>query len=292
MSGLSHIQHIGVVGAGTMGSGIAQVAVQAGFDVTMYDINDEILEEAVGRIRYFINRSAEKGRITQAEANAAIARLSTTTDLADFAPCDFVIEAAPENLDLKRQIFGDLDEITPEGIILATNTSTLSVTQIAAATGRAQLVVGMHFFNPPALMPLVEVAAGEATAGETVDVTVAIAEAMDKSPVRTKDVPGFIVNRVARPFYLEGLRLFNEGVADHETIDRLMREGGGFRMGPFALMDLIGLDINFTASKTVYEAYYHEPRYRPSLLQQRMVESGRLGRKTGHGWYTYEDEGE
>lgn len=290
MSEISHIQHIGVVGAGTMGSGIAQVAAQAGFDVTMYDIDEEILEDAVAQIRYFINRGTEKGRITQQEADAAIARLATTTDLADFASCDFVIEAAPENLDLKQQIFGDLDGITAESVILATNTSTLSVTQVATATDREALVVGMHFFNPPPLMPLVEVAAGEGTAGDTVDTTVAVAESMGKSPVRTKDVPGFIVNRVARPFYLEGLRLLNEGVADHETIDRLMREGGGFRMGPFELMDLIGLDINFTASKTVYEAYYHEPRYRPSLLQQRMVESGRLGRKTGRGWYKYEDE--
>lgn len=290
MSETSHIQHIGVVGAGTMGSGITQVAAQAGFDVTMYDIDGEILDDAVGRIRYFINRGAEKGRITQDEADAAVARLTTTTALEDFASCDFVIEAAPENLDLKQKIFGDLDDITRERVILATNTSTLSVTQIATATDREGLVVGIHFFNPPPLMPLVEVAAGEATAGDTVDITVAVAEKMGKSPVRTKDVPGFIVNRVARPFYLEGLRLLNEGVADHETIDKLMREGGGFRMGPFELMDLIGLDINFTASKTVYEAYYHEPRYRPSLLQQRMVESGRLGRKTGRGWYNYEDE--
>lgn len=292
MSEISHIQHIGVVGAGTMGSGIAQVAAQTGFDVTLYDIDEEILEDAVAQIRYFINRGAEKGRITQNEADAAIARLTTTTGLSDFGSCDFVIEAAPESLDLKQQIFGDLDDITRAGVILATNTSTLSVTQVATATDREALVVGMHFFNPPPLMPLVEVAAGEATAGDTVDTTVAVAESMGKSPVRTKDVPGFIVNRVARPFYLEGLRLLNEGVADHETIDRLMREGGGFRMGPFELMDLIGLDINFTASRTVYEAYYHEPRYRPSLLQQRMVESGRLGRKTGRGWYTYEDEDE
>lgn len=289
MRATGHVEHIGVVGGGTMGSGIAQVAMQAGVEVTMYDIAEDILEQATQRISYFINRSAEKGRITQAEADAALARLATTTELDDFAPCDFIIEAAPERLDLKQQIFGDLDEITRDGVILATNTSTLSVTQIAAATERPELVVGMHFFNPPPLMPLVEVAAGEETADRTVDTTVAVAEKLGKSPVRTRDVPGFIVNRVARPFYLEGLRLLNEGVADHETIDRLIREGAGFRMGPFELMDLIGLDINFTASKTVYEAYYYEPRYRPSLLQQRMVESGRLGRKSGRGWYSYEE---
>ncbi len=284
------LHHIGVVGAGTMGSGIAQVAAQSGFDVTLYDIGEEILRRATGRIAHFIRRAAEKGRLSADEAEAAIARLHTTTNLEAFAECDFVIEAAPEQLELKQELFGRLDRIAPAHAVLATNTSTLSVTQIAAATGRPERVVGMHFFNPPPLMPLVEVAAGAMTSEKTVQVTVELAERLGKTPVRTQDVPGFIVNRVARPFYLEGLRLLAHGVADHATIDRLVREGGRFRMGPFELMDLIGLDINFAASRSVYEAYFHEPRYRPSLLQQRMVESGRLGRKVGRGWYEYGGE--
>lgn len=284
------VQRIGVVGAGTMGSGIAQVAVQSGFEVVLYDIADDILQRATERVAHFIRRAAEKGRITSHEAEAAIARLHTTTSLEDFSTCDFVIEAAPEKLELKQDLFRQLDEITPPHAVLATNTSTLSVTQIGAATQRPDRVVGMHFFNPPPLMPLVEVAAGAMTSEETVQATVDLARQLGKTPVRTQDVPGFIVNRVARPFYLEGLRLLAQGVADHATIDRLVREGGRFRMGPFELMDLIGLDINFAASKSIYEAYFHEPRYRPSLLQQRMVESGRLGRKTGRGWYDYGGE--
>ncbi|HYN89019.1 MAG TPA: 3-hydroxyacyl-CoA dehydrogenase NAD-binding domain-containing protein, partial [Ardenticatenaceae bacterium] len=187
--------------------------------------------------------------------------------------------------------FERLDAICPPEAILATNTSTLSVTSMASATRRPDRVVGMHFFNPPALMPLVEVAATPTTSDATLATTVALAEGLGKVPVRTKDTPGFIVNRVARPFYLEGLRLLGEGVADHATIDRLVREGGNFRMGPFELMDLIGIDVNYAASQSVYDAYFGEPRFRPHPLQQRQVESGNLGRKTGRGWYAYEDEG-
>ncbi|MDQ7028947.1 MAG: 3-hydroxyacyl-CoA dehydrogenase NAD-binding domain-containing protein [Ardenticatenia bacterium] len=284
------LQRIGVVGAGTMGSGIAQVAAQSGFDVVLYDIDDHILRRATDRITHFVRRAAEKGRVTADEAEAAINRLQTTTALEAFAGCDFLIEAAPEQLELKQSLFNRLDCIVPVHAVLATNTSTLSVTQIASATQHPERVVGMHFFNPPPLMPLVEVAAGAMTSEETVHLTVEVAKCMGKTPVRTQDVPGFIVNRVARPFYLEGLRLLAQGVTDHATVDRLVREGGRFRMGPFELMDLIGLDINFAASRSVYEACFHEPRYRPSLLQQRMVESGRLGRKVGRGWYEYGGE--
>jgi len=244
---LDSITTIGVIGAGTMGSGIAQVAAQAGYTVRLYDIADDVLARAVARIRHFVERAAQKGRL------------------------------APDVI------------VAPE-VILATNTSTLSVTQIAAATTTPHRVAGMHFFNPAPLMRLVEVVAGAQTTPETCDTLVALAERLGKTPVRAKDVPGFIVNRVARPFYLEALRLLESGVADHATLDRLIREGGGFKMGPFELMDLIGLDINFAASQSVYNAYFGEPRYRPSLLQQRMVESGRLGRKTGRGWYVYEEE--
>jgi 3-hydroxybutyryl-CoA dehydrogenase len=207
----------------------------------------------------------------------------------DFARCDVVIEAAPEKIDLKKSLFFDLERATRHDAILATNTSTLSVTQIASALTLPERAVGMHFFNPAPLMPLVEVIAGSLTSEATVEATLALARQMGKTPVRATDTPGFIVNRVARPFYLEPLRMLGEGVADPATIDRLVREGGGFRMGPFELMDLIGLDTNYAASLSVYEQFFQEPRFRPSLLQKRMVDSGRLGRKTGKGWFEYGD---
>jgi len=281
---------IGVIGSGVMGSGIAQVAVEAGFDVRLFDISEKLLENAVLSITKFINRAAEKGKYTQTEADETVARITTTITLDEFASCDVVIEAAPERLDLKQGLFRDLERIAGEDAILATNTSTLSVTEIASAVQHRERVVGMHFFNPAPLMPLVEVIAGTDTSDTVVDTTIDLARTMGKKPVRAKDVPGFIVNRVARPFYLEGLRILNDSVIDPATLDRLVREGGGFKMGPFELMDLIGIDVNYAASQSVYEQYFHEPRFRPSLLQRRMVESGRLGRKSGRGWYDYEDK--
>jgi 3-hydroxybutyryl-CoA dehydrogenase len=284
---MTNIQSIAVLGSGTMGSGIAQVAATAGYNVILYDIEVGMLQKALGSIGGFLTRAAEKGRMTPGDAEAAIGRVRTSTVLSDAKDCQVIIEAIPEDLDLKREVFGKLATITPRGTIFATNTSTLSVTRIAAATDFPERVVGMHFFNPAPLLPLVEVIAGAVTDESVVETTMDLARSMGKTPVRVKDVPGFIVNRVARPFYLESLRLLEEGAADHETIDRLLRDGAGFRMGPFELMDLIGLDINYTASLSLYKAYFHEPRYRPSLLQERMVESGRLGRKTGRGWYAY-----
>jgi len=280
----------GVIGSGVMGSGIAQVAVEAGFDVRLFDISEKLLENAVLSITKFINRAAEKGKYTQTEVDETVARITTTITLDEFASCDVVIEAAPERLDLKQGLFRDLERIAGEDAILATNTSTLSVTEIASAVQHRERVVGMHFFNPAPLMPLVEVIAGTDTSDTVVDTTIDLARTMGKKPVRAKDVPGFIVNRVARPFYLEGLRILNDSVIDPATLDRLVREGGGFKMGPFELMDLIGIDVNYAASQSVYEQYFHEPRFRPSLLQRRMVESGRLGRKSGRGWYDYEDK--
>ncbi len=283
----NNLSHIGVVGAGTMGAGIAQVAAQSGYKLILYDISHEIVAGAREKISYFIRRLGEKGRISAEEAEAAIARITATTSLGDMGGTQFIIEAAPERLDLKKQIFEELERIVSPAAVLATNTSTLSVTQIGAATASPERVVGMHFFNPPPLMPLVEVVAGAATDPDVVDATVEVAKSLGKKPVRVKDVPGFIVNRVARPFHLEGLRLLEQGVADIATIDRLIREGGGFRMGPFELQDLIGIDINYAASQSVYEAYHHAPRFRPSLLQRQQVESGKLGKKTGRGWYEY-----
>lgn len=288
MSQVRTIQIVGVVGSGVMGSGIAQVAAEAGLDVLLFDINEKLLENAVLSITKFINRSTEKGKYTQQVADDTVARIKTTITLDEFEPCDIVIEAAPEKLEIKQTLFRDLEGITTHDVILATNTSTLSVTEIAAAVHYKGRVVGMHFFNPAPLMPLVEVVAGPATNDQTMRAVVDLAVRMGKKPVRVKDVPGFIVNRVARPFYLEALRILSDGVTDPATIDRLVREGGGFKMGPFELMDLIGIDVNYAASQSVYEQYFHEPRFRPSLLQRRMAQSGRLGRKSGHGWYEYD----
>lgn len=284
------VEQIGVLGSGTMGSGIAQVAAQSGFRVSLFDVSEDMLKKAIAQIDNQMKRSVEKGRLTQEEAWGVTGRITLTSQLADIAGCQMVIEAAPEKLDLKQALFRQLDGILDAEAILATNTSTLSVTEIGAGSAHPERVVGMHFFNPPPLMPLIEVIASNATSKSVVDLTVEICTRMGKTPVQVKDVPGFIVNRVARPFYLEGLRLLAEGVADHATIDRLVKNGGGFRMGPFELMDLIGLDINYAASQSVYNAYFQEPRFRPSLLQQRMVESGRLGRKTGQGWYDYNQQ--
>jgi 3-hydroxybutyryl-CoA dehydrogenase len=284
------IKTIGVVGSGTMGGGIAQVAAQSGLTVHLYDVKSEMLEKATAQIDEILKKSVTKGKLSDSEANAIKARIITTTDLADFKDCDCVIEAAPEILDLKQKIFHDLEQIVRPDCILATNTSTLSVTSIGSQASHQERVVGMHFFNPPPLMPLIEVIGSSATSEAVIAATLDLARTMGKTPVRVKDTPGFIVNRVARPFYLEGLRLLGEGVADHATLDKLIKGGGKFRMGPFELMDLIGLDINYAASQSVYDAFFHEPRFRPSVLQQRMVESGRLGRKTGHGWYEYEDK--
>ncbi len=282
------IKHIGIIGSGTMGGGIAQVAAQSGFNVILYDVESSMLTRAINNLTSTFNRLVEKGKLKQEDANATLARITTVTSFNDLAGCDFIIEAAPEKLDLKQSLFSNLESLISHDAILATNTSTLSVTQIASGCKRPQNVVGMHFFNPAPLLPLVEVIAGAVTADSVVTATLDLAKRMGKTAVQVKDVPGFIVNRVARPFYLEALRLLEEGVADHATLDKLIRDGGGFRMGPFELMDLIGLDINYAASISVYESYFHEPRYRPSLAQQRMVESGRLGRKTGRGWYEYD----
>lgn len=282
------IRRVGVVGAGTMGAGIAQIAAQNGYEVVLYDVAEEIVARAIGQLGTLLRRLAEKGKLTSDEAEAAIGRITGTSNLAELSDAQIIIEAAPERLELKRKLFAELESLATPAAILATNTSTLSVTQIAAATQHPQRVVGMHFFNPAALMPLVEVIAGAATEEGIVESTVALARAFGKKPVRVKDSPGFIVNRVARPFHLEGLRLLEQGVADPATLDRLMREGGGFKMGPFELQDLIGIDINYAASQSVYEAYHHAPRFRPSALQRQQVESGRLGRKSGRGWYPYE----
>jgi len=285
------MQMIGVVGAGTMGAGIAQVALLSGFSVTLFDVQEAVLSSAMTDIRKRLHRLVDKGVRTAAEVLEAMGRLRTTSTLRALATADFVIEAVPERIDLKKQLFAELDLHCAETTILATNTSSLSVSVIASATKNPSRVVGMHFFNPAPFMRLVEVVVGDDTAEDTVARTVACAEAFGKVPTICQDTPGFIVNRVARNYYGEALRIVSEGRADIRTVDTLMEQGAGFRMGPFRLMDLIGLDVNYDVTQSVYAAYHQEPRFRPSHIQARLVACGRYGQKTGRGFYTYAANG-
>lgn len=281
------IKTIGIAGSGTMGSGIAEVAALAKLNVVLNDVSAKALTTAMERMKQNLNRAVEKDRISAVEATEALARIKANDDFAALSSSDFIIEAALEDLNVKREIFQKLDAILAQGAILATNTSSLSITSIASTVKRQDKVVGMHFFNPPPLMKLVEVVTGKQTSTETTAITLDLARKMGKTPVVCKDTPGFIVNRVARPFYGEALRLLGEGVADVETIDRIVKLEGGFKMGPFELMDLIGIDVNYAVTKSVYEQFFHEPRFRPHPIQRQMVEAGTLGRKTKRGFYSY-----
>ncbi|MGE5221481.1 MAG: 3-hydroxyacyl-CoA dehydrogenase NAD-binding domain-containing protein [Omnitrophica WOR_2 bacterium] len=276
------MNRIGVIGAGTMGSGIALAALLGNLKVVLYDVEPSILDRAHGYIEEHLNRKRRAINIQY---------LKTTMELEDVQPCGVVIEAAPEELSLKQKLFEQLGKICAPPTILATNTSTLPVTAITAAAHDPGRAGGMHFFNPAPVMPLVEVVRGAQTSPETIQYLVSLAEKMGKTPVVARDTPGFIVNRVARPFYGEALRLLSEGAATFDQIDRVIRLGGGFRMGPFQLMDLIGIDINFAATQSMYAQTFEEPRYRPSLIQAQMVQKKALGKKTGHGFYDYHQDG-
>ncbi len=284
-------QTIGVLGAGTMGSGIAQLAAKAGARTLLHDPIPQALERGIERAVGGLQKEAAKGRLSAEDATAAAARLEAVADIEAFAPCELVIEAAPERLELKNELYGRLSEVVSEQCVLATNTSSLPVTAIAAAATHPERVVGMHFFNPAPVMKLVEVIAGMRSGETALAVATAMGEAMGKTVIRATDGPGFLVNRCNRPFGLEALRLLQEQIADVQSIDRIVRLEGGFRMGPFELSDLVGVDTGFDVSRSFYELGFGEPRWRPSPIQARMVAAGLYGRKSGHGYYDYSGEG-
>jgi 3-hydroxybutyryl-CoA dehydrogenase len=281
---------IGVLGAGTMGTGIAQVAAEAGLDVLLHDPVPGAVEASRQRLAGFLARRVEKEQLTADEASAAEARIRPVDALEDVAAADLVVEAIPEALDLKLDAFRRLDAAADPRATLATNTSSLSIARIAGATAHPNRVVGMHFFNPVPMMALVEVIAGPMTADAVVDRVALLARLLGKTPVVAADSPGFIVNRVARPYYLEALRILGEGSAGIEEIDSAMR-GIDFPAGPFELIDLIGADVNLAVSISVHDQFFGEPRFRPHVIQRRLVDAGRLGRKAGGGFYDYDADG-
>lgn len=285
MAELDRATPVGVVGAGTMGGGIAQVAAVAGHPVRIYDAIPGAADEATATIRERLARLTEKGRIEPEAALATSDRLAVAGSIAELRDSGLIVEAVIEDLAIKRDLLATIEALCGPETIMATNTSSLSITDIAAELTRPQRVAGMHFFNPAPLLPLVEVVAGKATDPEVVDTLVATAAAWGKTPVRCASTPGFIVNRVARPYYAEAFRLLSTGSIDPVTLDAMLREAGGFRMGPCELTDLIGQDVNAAVTRSVWEAFDHDPRFEPSQLQNAMVAAGRLGRKSAGGFY-------
>ena len=281
---------IGVIGAGSMGSGIAQIAASNGCKVLLFDNNPKALISAIERLKKILNRLVEKKKINSDKMDSILSSIVTTDNLNDFKEATLVIEAIVENLEIKKSVFAQLDSICPSTTILATNTSSLSVTSIASACVISERVIGIHFFNPAPLMPLVEVTPSIQTSKATIVNSKKLIDSWNKTTVLAKDTPGFIVNRIARPFYGEALRIYEEGIANFETIDWAMKEIGGFRMGPFTLMDFIGNDINYAVTESVFKAFYYDSRYKPSFTQKRHAEAGWLGKKSGRGYYNYDTE--
>lgn len=278
---------VGIIGSGTMGSGIAQVAATAGCTVKIYDTKQEALEKAKTSLEKILNRLVEKGRIDATEKNRIIGNISYVNTLKELGDSALTIEAIIENLEIKQSVFSELESYVSEDAIIASNTSSLSIASIAAALKKPERCIGIHFFNPAPLMKLVEVIPAIQTSEEVLDTCIKTISDWKKVVAVAKDTPGFIVNRVARPFYGEALRIYEEGLADVATIDWSLKSLGGFRMGPFELMDFIGNDVNYTVTETVFTAFYFDPRYKPSFTQKRLSEAGYLGRKTGRGYYNY-----
>ena len=280
------MKSLGVVGAGTMGLGIAQLSAMVGIKTMLFDIDESMLHKAYATITKNLDKGIEKGKLTEAQKTNTLDNLQLEKDINNIK-ADFIIEAVVEKLEVKHNIFKTLEGINPETTILATNTSSIPITQIAAPLKRPENLVGMHFFNPAHIMKLVEVISGASTSSNVAKLTTELALKLGKTPVSAADSPGFIVNRVARHFYVESLKVAEEGVAGFETIDKLMRSSG-FKMGPFELMDLIGVDTNFSVTTSMFNAFHQDPKFRPSRIQQQKVDAGHHGRKAGKGFYSYE----
>lgn len=288
----SQISQVGIIGSGTMGIGIAQVAATSGCEVVLYDANPAQTEKSLSGLKQTLDRLAEKQKITSEKATEIYERITPVSDIAGLKNSELVIEAIIENKDVKTKVFGELENHVGEDCIIGSNTSSISITSLSADLKNPERFIGVHFFNPAPLMPLVEVIPGLLTFDHLPKKVYDLMQSWGKVPVVAKDIPGFIVNRIARPFYGEALRIVEENIATPQQVDEAMRILGGFKMGPFELMDLIGIDVNFAVTTTVYKDYFYDPKYKPSLLQQRMSEARLLGRKTGRGFYDYSENRE
>jgi 3-hydroxybutyryl-CoA dehydrogenase len=283
------VTRIGVVGAGTMGRGIAQIAALGGYETVLYDPLPEVAAKSADALREALDKGAARGRWSEEDAAAAAQRVQPAEDVEQMAGAELAIEAAPERLELKREIFNQLAEVLGAEATLASNTSSLRIAEIAEGVPQPERVVGMHFFNPPPLMKLVEIVATERSSEQALAAATEVGERMGRAPIRAKDSPGFVANRLARPFSLESLRILGDGVADAATIDRIVRLGGGFRMGPFELLDLIGLDVNLEIARSFFAQGGEVERWRPSPIQEQLVAEGKFGRKSGHGYHDYSE---
>ena len=284
------MKKVGIIGSGTMGIGIAQVAATSGCEVFLYDANSNQTEKSLENLKKTLNKLVEKQKISAEKSDDIFFKIKSCNELSGLKDCDLIIEAIIENKEIKTKVFQELEELVSETCVISSNTSSISITSLSSELKNPERFIGIHFFNPAPIMPLVEIIPGLLTKESLATEIFSLMKSWGKIPVIAKDVPGFIVNRIARPFYGEALRIAEENIATFEQIDDAMRTLGNFKMGPFELMDLIGIDVNFSVTKTVYQDYFYDPKYKPSLLQQRMVEAKLLGRKTGKGFYNYAEK--